>query len=84
MEARDLTTQEMIQALSKSKNELVALKCQRILNQETTILTERIYSGSFMTSVLMGNFKKAMRIADNQNREALENAIHQLGINNLI
>jgi hypothetical protein len=74
MEARDLTTEEMIQALSKSKNELVAIKCQRILNKETTILTERIWSGSFMTYVLSGDFKNAMRSADSYNREALENA----------
>lgn len=79
-----MTIQQMIEALSKSKNELVALKCQRILNGETTILTERIYSGSFMTYVLTGDFKNAMRSADYQNREALENAIHQLGINNPI
>lgn len=79
-----MTTQQMIEALSKSKNELVARKCQRILNGETTILTERIYSGSFMTYVLTGDFKNAMRSADYQNREALENAIHQLGINNPI
>ena len=79
MEARDLTTQEMIQALSKSKNEIVARKCQRILNQETTILTERIYSGSFMTYVLTGDFKNAMRSADYQNREALENAHSSIG-----
>ena len=81
MEARDLTTEEMIQALSKSKNELVAIKCQRILNQETTILTERIYSGSFMTYVLTGDFKNAMRSADSYNREALENALNEGGSN---
>ena len=78
MDTRDLTTKEMIQALSKSKNELVAQKCQRILNVETTILTELIYSGSFMTYVLTGDFKNAMRSADYQNREALENLIHLL------
>jgi hypothetical protein len=81
MEARDLTTEEMIQALSKSKNELVALKCQRILNKETTILTERIWSGSFMTYVLTGDFKNAMRSADSHNREALENAHLLIDIN---
>lgn len=69
----------MIQALSKSKNEIVARKCQRILNQETTILTERIYSGSFMTYVLTGDFKNAMRSADYQNFEALKNAHSSIG-----
>ena len=79
MIARDLTTEEMIQALSNSKNELVARKCQRILNEETTIKAELKWSGSFLTYVLMGDFKNAMRSADYQNREALENAHSSIG-----
>lgn len=79
-----MTTQQMIEALSKSRNEIVARKCQRILNGDTTIEAELKWSGSFMTYVLMGDFKNAMRSADYQNRQALENAIHQLGINNPI
>lgn len=71
MIARDLTTQEMIQALSESKNEIVARKCQRILNEETTIKAELKWSGSFLTYVLTGDFKNAMRSADHHNQEAL-------------
>lgn len=69
-----LNTQEMILALSKSKNELVARKCQRILNNDTTIEAELKWSGSFMSYVLTGDFKNAMRSADYQNREVLLNA----------
>ena len=72
-----MNTQQMIEALSKSKNEIVARKCQRILNGETTIKAELKWSGSFMTYVLMGDFKNAMRSADYQNREALENSLNE-------
>lgn len=51
-----LNTQEMILALSKSKNELVARKCQRILNNETTIEAELKWSGSFMSYVLQSDY----------------------------
>lgn len=71
-----MTTQQMIEALSKSKNELVARKCQRILNEETTIEEELEYSGSFLTYVLTGDFKNAMRSADYQNHEALQKALN--------
>lgn len=72
-----LTTEQMIQALTKSKNENVGRKCQRILNKETTIEAELEYSGSFMTYVLSGDFKNAMRSADSYNRQALENALNE-------
>lgn len=76
-----LTTEQMIQALSKSKNEIVAQKCQRILNGETTIEHELNYSGSFMTYVLSGDFKNAMQRADSYNREVLQNAVNERGNN---
>jgi hypothetical protein len=76
-----MTTQEMIQALSKSKNEIIARKCQRILNKETTIEAELKWSGSFLTYVLTGDFKNAMRSADPSNRKALENALNEGGKN---
>ena len=69
-----LNTQEMILALSKSKNELVARKCQRILNNETTIEAELKWSGSFMSYVLQGDYKGAMLHADYQNHQVLLNA----------
>jgi hypothetical protein len=68
-----MTTQQMIEALTKSKNELIARKCQRILDKETTIEAELNWSGSFLTYVLKGDFKNAMQSADYQNREALMN-----------
>lgn len=76
-----MTTEQMIQALSKSKNEIVARKCQRILNEETTIKAELKWSGSFMTYVLSGDFKNAMQRADSYNREVLQNAVNEGGNN---
>lgn len=76
-----MTTEQMIQALSKSKNEIIARKCQRILNEETTIEAELKWSGSFLTYVLTGDFKNAIRSADSYNREVLENAVNEGGNN---
>lgn len=72
-----MTTQQMIEALSKSKNELVARKCQRILNQDTTIEAELKWSGSFMTYVMQGDFKMALQTADLYNRNALLDACNK-------
>jgi hypothetical protein len=66
-----MTTQQMIEALSKSKNEIVARKCQRILNEETTIEAELKWSGSFLFCVLSGDYVLAIKYADKENRKAL-------------
>jgi hypothetical protein len=66
-----LNTQEMIQALSMSGSEIVARKCQRILNQETTIEAELKWSGSFMTYVLTDNYEMALKSADYENYRTL-------------
>ena len=68
-----LTTKEMIEALALSKNEIVATKCRKILNNETTIEQELQYCGSFMKEVLVGNYDEAIKRADMSNLQALNN-----------
>jgi len=75
MKEMELTTEEMIEGLSKSANELVARKCQRILDKQSTIEDELKYSGSFMTNVLTGNYKMATQSADYENHQALLQAL---------
>ena len=66
-----MTTHQMLLAISHSDNEICADKAKAILNGETTIEHELKYSGSFMTAVMKGDFKRAMECADMSNRIAL-------------
>jgi hypothetical protein len=68
-----MTTQQMIEALALSKNEVVASKCRKILDNETTIEQELKYCGSFMQEVLNGNYNEAIKRADMPNLQALNN-----------
>ena len=63
--------EQMIEALAKSNNEIVADKCKRILNGELSIEDALEYSGSFMTYVLKGMYKEAIQVADAENKIAL-------------
>lgn len=66
-----MTRDQMIEALSKSNNEIVAKRCQQILNGEQTIEDALSMSGGFMTSVLQGDYESAIVRADQQNKIAL-------------
>ena len=66
-----MTREQMIEALAKSNNEIVADKCKRILNGELSIEDALEYSGSFMTYVLKGMYKEAIQVADAENKIAL-------------
>lgn len=76
-EETTLTTMEMIEALSKSKNETVALKCRNIINGITTIHQERKYAGGFLFAVLNGKFEEAIERADKENELCLKIAFNQ-------
>lgn len=65
-----MTTQEMLQALSKSRNENVARIAQNIISGKTTIEEEKKYCGDFLLSVFEGDYKDAFRRADNFNKHA--------------
>jgi hypothetical protein len=66
-----MTREQMIEALAKSNNEIVADKCKRILNRELSIEDALDTSGSFMTYVLKGMYKEAIQVADTHNKIAL-------------
>lgn len=66
-----MTRQQMIEALAKSNNEIVADKCKRILNGQLSIEDALDSSGSFMTYVLKGMYKEAIQVADAENKIAL-------------
>ena len=66
-----MTREQMIEALAKSNNEIVADKCKRILNGQLSIEDALDTSGSFMTYVLKGMYKEAIQVADTQNKIAL-------------
>ena len=66
-----MTREQMIEALAKSNNGIVADKCKRILNGELSIEDALEYSGSFMTYVLKGMYKEAIQVADAENKIAL-------------
>lgn len=66
-----MTRQQMIEALAKSNNEIVAKKCKRILSGELSIEEVLYSSGSFMTYVLKGMYKEAIQVADAENKIAL-------------
>ena len=66
-----MTREQMIEALAKSNNEIVAKKCKRILNGELSIEEVLFSSGSFMTYVLKGMYKEAIQVADAENKIAL-------------
>lgn len=66
-----MTREQMIEALAKSNNEIVANKCKRILNGELSIEEALESSGSFMTYVLKGMYKEAIQVADAENKIAL-------------
>ena len=72
-----LSTMEMIEALSKSKNENIALKCSKILSGETTIEHERKYAGGFLFAVLSGKFEEAIQRADKDNELCLKIAFNK-------
>lgn len=74
----ELTTQQMIEALSLSTNEIVAKKCNRILNGETTVEEEIKSCGRFMYQVFTGNYKNAFAQADAHNRVAFVNYQNKL------
>lgn len=69
----ELTTQQMIEALSLSTNENVADKCKRILSGESTIEEEKKFCGGFMYEVFMGRYANAVKKADQSNLIALGN-----------
>lgn len=66
-----MTREQMIEALAKSNNEIVADKCKRILNGQLSIEDALDTSGSFMTYVLKGMYKEAIQVADAHNKIAL-------------
>lgn len=66
-----MTREQMIEALAKSNNEIVAKKCKRILSGELSIEEVLYSSGSFMTYVLKGMYKEAIQVADAENKIAL-------------
>ena len=66
-----MTREQMIEALAKSNNEIVADKCKRILNGQLSIEDALKYSGSFLTYVLKGMYKEAIQVADTHNKLAL-------------
>lgn len=66
-----MTREQMIEALAKSNNEIVAKKCKRILSGELSIEEVLFSSGSFMTYVLKGMYKEAIQVADAENKIAL-------------
>jgi hypothetical protein len=66
-----MTREQMIEALAKSNNEIVADKCKRILNGQLSIEDALESSGSFMTYVLKGMYKEAIQVADAENKIAL-------------
>jgi hypothetical protein len=66
-----MTREQMIEALAKSNNEIVADKCKRILNGQLSIEDALDTSGSFMTYVLKGMYKEAIQVADTHNKIAL-------------
>lgn len=66
-----MTREQMIEALAKSNNDIVAKKCKRILSGELSIEEVLYSSGSFMTYVLKGMYKEAIQVADAENKIAL-------------
>ena len=68
---KSMTREQMIEALAKSNNEIVADKCKRILNGQLSIEDALESSGSFMTYVLKGMYKEAIQVADAENKIAL-------------
>lgn len=68
---KTMTREQMIEALAKSNNEIVAKKCKRILSGELSIEEVLFSSGSFMTYVLKGMYKEAIQVADAENKIAL-------------
>lgn len=68
---KKMTREQMIEALAKSNNEIVAKKCKRILSGELSIEEVLYSSGSFMTYVLKGMYKEAIQVADAENKIAL-------------
>lgn len=66
-----MTTEQMIEALSKSNNQLVSKKCQDILDGKISIQLALRSSGAFMCCVLKGDYKGALERADMENKIAL-------------
>lgn len=66
-----MTRDQMIEALTKSNNEIVANKCKSILNGKLSIEDALDSSGSFMTYVLKDMYKEAVQAADTHNKLAL-------------
>jgi hypothetical protein len=67
----ELTTEEMIEALTKSGNELIASKCFKIKNGTLTINEAKKYAGGFLFAVLNGNYQEAVDRADKENKLCL-------------
>lgn len=66
-----MTTQQMLALLTFSQNEIVAEKAKNIIFGITTIEEELRFCGSFMKSVLTGDYETALRRADRDNYFAL-------------
>lgn len=74
-----MTTIQMLASLIESNNEVCSKKAIDILSGKITIEDELKYSGSFMKSVLKGDFQTALLCADQENIIALKNAIPVIG-----
>lgn len=66
-----MTTDEMIEALSRSNNKLVSEICQEIIAGRETIENRKTFCGKFLQFVFEGKHLDAFRIADRHNKAAL-------------
>jgi hypothetical protein len=66
-----MTRDQMIMALSKSKDEIVAEKCKDLLSGKLSIEQAKKEAGVFMTCVLNGDYNEALAHADHYKKLAL-------------